>query len=79
MALQSSTTPKMRKSGSCSISRRTRLEEFFSPKEVAQRLSLDRRSVYRAIDRGELRAHKFGGVLRISSGDLGEWVKRCST
>jgi len=55
------------------------LDEFFSPKEVAQRLSLDRKTVYRAIDRGELRAHRFGTALRISSAELKEWMDRCST
>lgn len=52
------------------------MEDFFSPKQIASRLSLDRKTIYRAIDRGELRAHRFGNAIRVSSNDLENWINR---
>lgn len=50
--------------------------DFLSPKEIAQRLSLDRKTIYRAIDRGELRAFRFGTAIRISPEDMQDWIER---
>jgi excisionase family DNA binding protein len=52
------------------------LESFYSPASLASRLSLDRKTIYRAIDRGELRAIKIGAALRIDPDDVNDWLER---
>ena len=46
---------------------------LLSPEEVAQRCGLSRRAVYRAIERGELRASRLCSRLRIHPDDLEAW------
>jgi excisionase family DNA binding protein len=43
---------------------------FFTVANVAESLSVSTRTVRRWIDAGELIAHRFNGVLRISDADL---------
>jgi len=52
------------------------LSSFYSPSSLASRLSLDRKTVYRAIERGELRAYKIGSALRIDPDDVSDWLER---
>lgn len=52
------------------------MDNYLSPKEIASRLSLSPKTVYQAIDRGELQAHRFGRVLRVSPDALGDWLER---
>jgi excisionase family DNA binding protein len=56
--------------------RRRCLTNFYSPSSLASWLSLDRKTVYRAIDRGELRAFKIGAALRIDPEDVQDWLER---
>ena len=50
-------------------------ERFLSPREVADKLGLHVNTVYRAIDSGELRAHKLRGALRIAPASLDAWLE----
>ena len=52
------------------------MSDFLSPSSLAQRLSLDRKTVYRAIDRGDLRAFRFGRALRLDPQDVQDWLER---
>ncbi len=44
--------------------------QFFTIGEVAEMLRVSTRTVRRWIDRGQLVAHAFGGVVRIAEPDL---------
>jgi excisionase family DNA binding protein len=46
-----------------------------SPKQVAESCGLSTRAIYRAIDRGELRATRLCGRLRVRSADVQEWIE----
>lgn len=46
------------------------LTTYYSPVEVAEALSVSRRTVYRWLDSGELAAEKLGGIWRISEAQL---------
>lgn len=46
------------------------LEEYYTPKEVAQKLKMDLSTVYRWIREGELKAVKIGSLWRISETEL---------
>lgn len=50
--------------------------KFRSPNEVAEIMGFNPATVYRAIDRGHLRATKLPGTnrIRISEDDLQEWI-----
>ena len=50
---------------------------FLSPQQVADIVGLNDAVIRRAIDRGDLRAHKLCGKLRIRSGDFEDWLDRC--
>ena len=45
-------------------------QKFFTIAEVAERLRVATRTVRRWIKNGDLIAHRHGGVVRISDGDL---------
>lgn len=45
-------------------------EPFFSVKEVAQELGVSERTVRRWICEGQLRAHRFGRIVRVAQRDL---------
>ena len=46
------------------------------PVEVAEQLAVTRKTIYRLIDRGDLRAVHVGGVLRIDPNDLHAYLDR---
>jgi excisionase family DNA binding protein len=48
--------------------------EWLSTAEVARRLSLTPRTVYRLIDAGDLVAYRFGRVIRVRADDLGRFI-----
>jgi excisionase family DNA binding protein len=47
---------------------------LLSPEEVAGQCGLSRKAVYRAIDRGELRASRLCSRLRIRPEDVESWI-----
>lgn len=47
----------------------------YSPAEVAELVGLSRKAIYRAIDRGELRASRVTNRLRIRSVDVDAWLE----
>src|SRR5207247_1616698 len=49
-------------------------EALLSPEQVARRCGLSRRAVYRAIERGELRASRLCSRIRIRAADVEAWV-----
>ncbi len=53
---------------------------YHKVQDVAKRLNLSLGSVYAAIDRGELKAHRFGRrtALRISEQSLLEYIDGCA-
>jgi excisionase family DNA binding protein len=51
-------------------SRRSQTFQFFTIADTAEILRVSPRTVRRWIDRGQLVAHKPGGVVRIGEGDL---------
>ena len=51
-------------------------DALLSPEEVARRCGLSRRAVYRAIERGELRASRLCSRIRIRAADVEAWVER---
>jgi excisionase family DNA binding protein len=48
---------------------------FRAPEEVARQCGLSRRAVYRAIERGELRASRPCSRIRIRAADVKAWVE----
>jgi excisionase family DNA binding protein len=53
---------------------------FLTVKQVAERLQVSLGTVYGAVDRGELKAHRFGRrtALRISEQSLLEYIDGCA-
>jgi excisionase family DNA binding protein len=52
-------------------------KQFYSPEEVAEKLSLSRTQIYRYINSGKLKTHRFGKrAIRISEEDLQEFLKQ---
>jgi len=49
-------------------------DALLSPEQVARRCGLSRRAVYRAIERGELRASRLCSRIRIRAADVEAWV-----
>jgi excisionase family DNA binding protein len=50
------------------------VDALLSPEEVARQCGLSRRAVYRAIERGELRASRLCSRIRIRTADVDAWV-----
>ncbi|HET8536791.1 MAG TPA: helix-turn-helix domain-containing protein [Solirubrobacteraceae bacterium] len=50
---------------------------FLRPSEAAEITGLSTRAIYRAIERGELRAARLCSRLRIPRAAFDEWVERC--
>jgi excisionase family DNA binding protein len=50
------------------------VDALLSPEEVGRRCGLSRRAVYRAIERGELRASRLCSRIRIRAADVDAWV-----
>jgi excisionase family DNA binding protein len=59
-----------------SLSEAVSVEQFYSPLEVADLLGLNRKAIYKAIDEGELAAHKLRGRVRIPRSSLESWIER---
>ena len=51
---------------------------FLRPTEAAAITGLSTRAIYRAIERGELRAARLCSRLRIPRAAFDEWVERCA-
>ena len=49
---------------------------MLSPAEVARLAGLSRAAVYRAIERGELKASRLCGRLRVEPGDFEDWKRQ---
>ncbi len=49
--------------------------ELLSVKDTSELLKVDRRTVYRMIERGELPAFKVGRQWRLRAGDLEDWIE----
>jgi excisionase family DNA binding protein len=49
--------------------------QLLSPEDVATHCGLSRKAVYRAIDRGELKAARLCSRLRIRPSDVEAWVE----
>lgn len=49
-------------------------DALLSPEQVARRCGLSRKAVYRAIERGELRASRLCSRLRLRSEDVEAWI-----
>lgn len=49
---------------------------FLRPAEAAELAGLSTRAIYRAIERGDLRAARLCSRLRIASEDFDDWVAR---
>ncbi len=52
------------------------METIFTPEEVAEKLKASRRTVYRWIEKGELKAFKAGKLVRIAREDLESFLGR---
>jgi len=53
----------------------TEATAFRTPEQVAQRIGLSRKAIYRAIERGELTAYRLCGRLRITTTDEQAWIE----
>ncbi len=51
------------------------MDVLLSPEDVASQCGLSRKAVYRAIDRGELKAARLCSRLRIRPSDVEAWVE----
>jgi excisionase family DNA binding protein len=51
---------------------------FLRPSEAAELTGLSTRAIYRAIERGELRAARLCSRLRIPRAAFHEWIERCA-
>ena len=51
-------------------------QAFFTIAQIAERLVCSDKTIRRMIDRGDLPAHKFGGLWRISAVDLSDYERR---
>ena len=50
--------------------------DLLTPDDVARRLAMSRKRVYRLIESGGLPHFKIGRSIRISSTDLAQWIER---
>ncbi|MBC7341188.1 MAG: helix-turn-helix domain-containing protein [Clostridia bacterium] len=51
------------------------MENFYTPQEIAQKLKIDIRTLYRWIREGHLKAVKIGHFWRISESELNRLLK----
>ena len=54
-------------------------EEFFTAKELAEKLKLNVMTIYRYIDTGKLAAHKIGKEFRIEKKEFEKLLKETKT
>lgn len=52
---------------------------MFTTSEVAEKLNLSEKTIRNLIDSGELKAHKFGRVYRISEEQLNNFIEQSQT
>ena len=57
----------------------TEVETFLTVKEAAQRRKLSEKTIYRAIESGDLSAHRFGRAIRLSESNLARYDKQRQT
>ena len=53
-----------------------KMDAFYTPAEVAEMLKTTRRTVYKWIEKGELKSFKAGKLVRIASEDLEDFIGR---
>jgi excisionase family DNA binding protein len=54
-------------------------KEFYTAKDLAEKLGLNIMTIYRYIDAKKLKAYKIGKEYRIEKADFEEFLKRNST
>ena len=54
-------------------------EDFFTAKELAEKLKVNVMTIYRYIDAGKLKAHKIGKEFRIDNAEFNSFLKKTST
>lgn len=54
-------------------------EEFFTAKQLAEKLSVNVMTIYRYINAGKLNAYKFGKEFRIERSEFDIFLKKAST
>ena len=54
-------------------------KEYYTAKELAEKLSLNVMTIYRYIDAGTLKAFKIGKEFRIERAEFARFMKRAST
>ena len=52
------------------------MEQYYTPQEIAQKLKINVRTIYKWIREGKLNAIKIGDLWRISEGELNRLLKR---
>ena len=57
----------------------TNKEDFFTAKELAEKLKVNVMTIYRYIDAGKLKAHKIGKEFRITKNEFDYFLKNTST
>lgn len=54
-------------------------KEFYTAKDLAEKLCVNIMTIYRYIDAGKLKAYKIGKEFRIDKAEFGAFLKRAST
>lgn len=49
--------------------------KLLRPKEVAERLAVSDRTIYRLVDEGKIASYRIGGAVRISEEDLEAYLE----
>ncbi len=52
------------------------MADIYTPEEIAEHLKAARRTVYRWIEKGELKSFRAGKLIRVSKEDLEEFLGR---
>lgn len=54
-------------------------KEFYTAKELAEKLRVNIMTIYRYIDKGKLNAHKIGKEFRIGKTEFNKFLKKVRT
>jgi len=54
-------------------------KEFYTAKELAEKLRVNIMTIYRYIDKGKLMAHKIGKEFRIDKIEFNKWLDKTKT
>ena len=54
----------------------TENDDFYSPEELAEKLKVNKMTVYRLLTRGELPYHQIGKLKRISREDYEDFLRK---